>query len=105
MNFLETVKRDMYNEDHRRGLWNKCTIDTRSLCTLIDNFEKLDSFLRSQDDMNSDLVHKLSNVLFALYCEDHDSERLMLLVMDILKPMIEKRIRESTINNIYDRKI
>ena len=103
MNFLETIKRDMYNEEQRRSLRNKCVVDTRSLRVLIDDYEKFDSFARAQSDMHAGLEHKLSNVLYALYCENHDSERLMLLVMDILKPLIEKRINETAIDNIYNR--
>ena len=103
MNFLQVIKRDMYDEKSRRGFQNKCIVDTRALCDLIDNFERLDSFVRSQNDMHTELEQKLSNVLQAFYCENHDSERLMLLIMKILGPMIERRIKESTINNIYNR--
>lgn len=61
------------------------------------------TYAQFQSNMHAGLEHKLSNVLYALYCENHDSERLMLLVMNILKPLIEKRIKETAINNMYDR--
>lgn len=103
MNFLETIKREMYNEERRRGLRNKCVVDTDSLRNLIDDYEKFDSFARSESDMHAGLINKLSNVLYALYCENHDSERLMLTVMDILRPLIERRLKETTIDRVYNR--
>ncbi len=103
MSFLDKLKRDIYNEESRRGLRNQVIVRTRPLLDLIDHYEKMDSFARSQSDMHASLEHKLSNVLHALYCETHDSERLMLLIMKILKPMIKARIKEDTINSVYER--
>lgn len=103
MSFIETIKRDMYDEHQRRGLRNKVVVDTRALRELIEHYEKMDSFARSESDMHCSLHHKLHNVLDALYSENHDSERLMLDVMGILKPMIERRVKESEIDAIYAR--
>jgi hypothetical protein len=67
------------------------------------HFEQIDSFERSQSDMHVTLQHKPHNVLHALYCENHDSERPMLLIMEILKPMIEQRVKEREIDLAYTR--
>ena len=104
MNYFQIVKRDINDEERRRGYRRKCLVDAIALRELVNDYEKMDAFARSQsDDMHTSLAHKLSNVLRALYAENHDSERLMLLVMDILKPMIRERIKEKKIDAIFNR--
>lgn len=103
MNFLETIKQNLYDQEMRQGLRNHCVVNTKSLRELIDHFEQLDSFERSKADDHASLTHKLHNVLHALYRENHDSEQLMLTVMDTLKPMIERRVKENEIDRVYQR--
>lgn len=93
----------MEDEDRRRGFRNKIMVDTTALQKLLEDYERMDSFAKSESDMHASLEHKLYNVLHALYSENHDSERLMSLIMDILKPMIAKRIMIKTLNAIYNR--
>ena len=105
MNYLQIIKQALYDEEKRRGCRNQVAVDSRALRLLVEDYERMESFARSSSDtdMHVSLAHKLLNVLTALYHENHDSERLMLLVMEILKPMIEDRIKSVMIDNIYYR--
>ena len=103
MNPVDTIKRQMYDEEKRRGLRNQVVVDTRALRELLDHFEQMDAFARSMSDDHESLKHRLCNVMQALYAENHDSERLMLLVMDILKPMVLARVKESEMDRVYTR--
>jgi len=91
----------MLDERNRRGMGDRVVIESRPLRELLEDYEKLDSFCRAQKDIYAPLKRQLNNVLQALYHQGHDSERLMLLVMDILRPLIKERIKTLTIDSIY----
>ncbi len=101
MSFLKRVKNDIYNEQKRMGLRNQCLVDAGALLELIDSYERLDSYIRAVKNNPANLRCKLQEVLCAMYCENHDSERLMLLIMEILKPMVERRVKEQDIDRRY----
>ena len=103
MNPVDTIKRQMYDEEKRRGLRNQVVVDTPALLELLDRLERIDAFARSMSDDHASLQHRLCNVMRALYAENHDSERLMLLIMDILKPMVLARVKESEMDRVYTR--
>ena len=106
MNYFDKIKKEMLDEQNRRGLRDKVIVDARALHQLLDDYERMDSILRERydDDAYDELKHKLYNILRALYYENHDSEQLMLFIMGTLRPMIEERIKYNVIDRIFMKK-
>ena len=102
MNYLETIKNNLNDEQKRRGMRDRVTVDSVALRSLIEDYERFDANARAMvESQYLSIEHNLHNILNALYKKNHDSERLMLLIMDILKPLITERIKSKTIDALY----
>ena len=100
MGFYTRIKNDLLEIKNRRGLRRRVSVDAVALRELLDDYERLDSSARAHHVVAGNyapLELILSETLRALYHKNHDSERLMLLVMEILKSMIEERVKRCSV--------
>ena len=100
MSFLQTIKTQLYDERKQRGRGARsiATVDRKSLEELIRHFESLDSEARDRNTQSDDLHLQLHVTLEALYKEGRDGERLMMIVMDTLAPLIRERVKQERAN-------
>lgn len=104
MNFFQRIKSDLNTFEKRMDLRNQVIVDSKALRLLLDDYEALDTQARClSEERFVDFKTMLDRTLHALYARDHDSERLMLLVMDILKPLIEQRLHERVMDKAFHR--
>jgi len=81
MSFLDRVKRDMNDPRKNRpmGRGSDCLVDYRALTELIDNFERLESQLRINNDHHEQPVTRLHNAIVAAYHDQGKSNEMMML--------------------------
>jgi hypothetical protein len=99
MSFLKHIKRDMNDPYNYRGLpKNKIMVDYNDLKRLLECFEQLDNEKRAinafYNKENYGLDYVLSEVIKGLYHQKgKNSEVVLLVIMNTLKPLIEEKIK------------
>lgn len=107
MNFLKRIKQTLVNTERQRGLRDNVLVDRRCLMELVDRFDELESFDRFKyavKDKRGPLHLVLKETLEALYKNDsRDASKTMVYVMDILRPVINERIKLEETERIINR--
>ncbi len=105
MNYFKTIKTNMKEVRNRMGMGDKCLVDSKALRMLLDDYERMNSHMKAHSEYDyATLEHNLRNHLHALYLytRNHDSEELMLMIMDMLKPLIEERLFERNFDAAHN---
>ena len=101
MSFLKRIKNQM--NDPRTGNYRhkeRVLINGCDLRELVDNFERLDSDMRSAHPTPS-INERLSNAIEAIFHQNKkDGEITLLVIMETLKPLVEARHKEKLIERI-----
>ena len=104
MNYYKNIKEAFQNEEKRRGLRAQIRVNSKDLYFLLEDYERLDAFVRVvNEDKFVSLERRLFNVLHAMYFEYKSSEKLMLFIMNTLRPLIEERLIRIDTENIYGK--
>ena len=104
ISFVETLKRNLNDEQNRLGMRNRCCVDSHALRDLINAYERIDSADRCRGSARHSLYMQLHYVIEALYRNGDDSgDALMLKIMMTMQPLIESRDRERGIDARFNR--
>ena len=98
MSFLNTIKNALHDERYHRGSRGQTLVNTKALIELIDHFERLDLERRLDcDHTKQDPWRILFHSLDLCYKLEKDEGKLLLFIMDTLKPLIQERIKTDLI--------
>lgn len=92
MNFLKLVKQDIELSTRYGGNADKVKINARAVVALIEDYERLDSTLRSSASSAADIgtrLHCLVSELF--HAKNSNSDDVLMEVMCLLEPLILER--------------
>jgi hypothetical protein len=104
MNFLEEIKSSLTNDEKRRGLRQQVTVNSRALLELIQDYERLDSYMRcvyEDKDNFVPLETRLHNVVTAMYHGRSSEDSLLLFVVNVLAPLIKETIKLKYFENLF----
>jgi len=101
-NYFERIKEAFVNEEKRRGLRNTIQVNSKDLYFLLEDYEKMDAELQARFEKPfMPLEDHFRDALKALYLKNKNTENLLLLFMDILKPLIDEHNKRDLLQRIY----
>lgn len=108
MNFYQKVKQDLLDTERRRGLQEKVAVDSKALRMLLEDYEKIETFVRATTvaEMQEGYVslhYKLHEIIKALYTKTPDAFGLIREVMEIITPIEEIRRKLIEMERIFYR--
>lgn len=93
-NFVKTIKREINDLMNCRGQREKCLVSTRALHALLDDYERLDTYVQatSLDAQRINIQQHLHHTIQAAYEQQNkNAETTLMLIMDTLRPLMEER--------------
>ena len=106
MNFVKTLQEQINDPIRSRGRQCEVTVSHRALRELLMHFEELDSYCRAThpETRSRDINNQLAYTIEAAYQQQgKSSERTLMLIMDTLRPLMEKRHKDRQITQYLRR--
>jgi len=97
MNFLERIKHNLEDYRNTRGRRDMVFVDRVALLELLSHYEVMDATERALPPagVRQGISHQLHNLITASYLlQGKNSERTLMVVMDTLLPLMDKRHKE-----------
>lgn len=105
MDPIKRLKSQLDDIERRRGMGQMVAVDSRSLRQVIDDYERLDSLARSAHNSLNPCCEPLRSLHDAIIAAYHqagkDSEKVWLVIMETLAPLIEENRKHKEIDGLF----